>query len=95
MSDKHSPEFPSETRRRTVERHDGFYWEDSVTGETGGPFRSLAEALADSELESADEPTFEPGETLEEAQRELGIADWVDEDTGQPAEESVPRIEEH
>jgi hypothetical protein len=37
----------------------------------------------------------EPGETLAEAEAEIGIADWIDQETGAPAEESVPHIEDH
>ena len=36
-----------------------------------------------------------PFVTLEEAESEIGIANWIDPDTGEPAEESVPRIEDH
>jgi hypothetical protein len=35
------------------------------------------------------------GETLEEAEAEIGIADFVDLETGEPAEESPPRLEDH
>ena len=34
-------------------------------------------------------------ETLEEAEDEIGVAGWIDPDTGEPAEEGVPRIEDH
>ena len=44
--------------------------------------------------ETGDTP-YEPGETLEEAEDEIGIADWIDPDTGQPAEESGPRIKDN
>jgi hypothetical protein len=37
----------------------------------------------------------EPSETLAEAEAEIGIADFVDPDTGEPAEESRPRLEQH
>ncbi|HXF67136.1 MAG TPA: hypothetical protein VNK67_10635 [Burkholderiales bacterium] len=36
-----------------------------------------------------------PGEALREAEDEIGIADWIDPQTGEPAEEQVPRLEEH
>jgi hypothetical protein len=36
----------------------------------------------------------ELGETLQEAESELGISEWIDPDTGVPAEDSVPRIED-
>ena len=37
----------------------------------------------------------EPGETIEEAEAEVGVSGWVDPETGEPAEESIPRLEEH
>jgi len=40
-------------------------------------------------MQSSDEPTsYEPGETLAEAETEIGMSDWVDPDTGLPAEEN-------
>lgn len=86
-------EAPVQDGRRIIERPDGFYWQDTVTGRQSGPFASRAQAEAD--MEYSDESSFEPGEGLDEAEGELGIADWVDPDTGQPAEESVPRLEDH
>ncbi len=79
--------------RKLTERPDGIYWENQKTGEEFGPFASVAEAVADMEYQP--DPAVEPGETLEEAEDELGIANWIDPETGEPAEESVPRIEEH
>jgi hypothetical protein len=38
---------------------------------------------------------FEPGESAEEAKAEIGIADWNDPETGEPAEEDGVRTEEH
>ena len=79
--------------RRIIERPNGFYWQDAATGKEFGPFATRAQAEAD--MEYNDESGYEPGEGLDEAEGELGIADWVDPDTGQPAEESVPRLEDH
>ena len=45
--------------------------------------------------QSEGEADFEPGESLEEAEDEIGIANWVDPDTGAPAEEGIPRLEDH
>ena len=42
-----------------------------------------------------EEGGIEPGESLEEAEAELGIAEWLDPDTGELAEEGVPRVEDH
>ena len=47
-------------------------------------------------MQYRDEPSsYEPGETLAEAEAEIGISDWTDPDTGLPAEEDGTRTEEH
>ena len=46
-------------------------------------------------MQRSDEGSIEPGESLEEAEAELGIANWIDPDTGEPAEDVSPRIEDH
>jgi hypothetical protein len=87
---------PEDERSRIVERPDGFYWHGEDREKEYGPFASLLEAVAD--MQSATDPgdtAFEPGETLAEAEEEIGIADWIDPDTGQPAEDSIPRTEDH
>jgi len=38
---------------------------------------------------------LEAPEGLQEAESELGINEWIDPDTGGPAEDNVPRIEDH
>lgn len=78
---------------RVFEHPDGFYWESKKTGESFGPFTSLAEAQADMLAGGGTE--FEPADTLQEAESEVGIADWIDPDTGGPAEDNVPHIEDH
>jgi len=88
------PETPPDfDRTLVIERPDGFYWQSKETGEEFGPFRTLAEVMADMGFTAEEE--LEPGETLEEAESEIGIAEWIDPDTGVPAEEGVPRIEDH
>lgn len=82
-------------KTRVIERADGFYWLDKQTDDKFGPFASLLEAIADMESNVNYDADLEPGESLKEAEEELGIADWIDPDTGDPAEESVPHIEEH
>jgi len=77
---------------RIIERPDGFYWQSVAGGREYGPFASLSEATED--MENA-EATIEAGESLEEAESEIGIADWIDQETGQPAEESIPRIKDY
>ena len=84
---------PEDDRARVLERPDGFYWRAEDGGAEYGPFPSLAEATAD--MQTADESAYEPGETLAEAEDEIGISGWIDPDTGEPAEESIPRTEDH
>lgn len=85
---------PEDIRSRIVERPDGFYWRSEDGRGEYGPFETLVEALAD--MQSPDEDGgYEPGESLAEAEDEIGISEWIDPDTGQPAEESIPRTEEH
>jgi hypothetical protein len=74
-------------------RPDGYYWQAPDGKQMFGPFESKELALAD--MEVAGEEVQEPGETLQEAEDEIGIADWIDPETGEPAEgQSRPRLEE-
>jgi hypothetical protein len=84
---------PDYDRTRIIERPDGFYWQSKETGEEFGPFPTLLEAVTD--MRTSEETSYEPGESLEEAEAEIGVAEWIDPDTQEPAEESIPRIEEH
>ena len=84
---------PEDDRARILERPDGFYWRAEDGGTEYGPFPTLAEAAAD--MRSAEESAYEPGETLAEAEDEIGISGWIDPDTGEPAEGSIPRTEDH
>lgn len=77
---------------RIVERPDGFYWIDPDSGTEFGPFPTRALAVAD--MLSGVDSDYEAGETLEEAEAELGISDWIDPETGEPAENSVPHLED-
>ncbi|MGZ5093994.1 MAG: hypothetical protein ACXWIP_22500 [Burkholderiales bacterium] len=85
-----SPEFD---QTRITERPDGFYWQSKSGGREYGPFETLLDTIQD--MQGQDETSFEPGETVEEAKAEIGIAEWTDPDTGEPAEEDGLRIEEH
>ena len=89
MTQNSPSEMPEFDDARVLERPDGFYWQSKRTGEEFGPFATLAAAIED--ITDAGDDALEPGERLEEAEDELGIADWIDPDTGAPAEEGVPR----
>ena len=71
-----------------VKRPDGYYWTAPDEKQDYGPFPSYEEALAD--IQATDFETPAPGESLQEAESELGIADWIDPDTGEPAEGLSP-----
>jgi len=93
MGHKVPPPPPEPDRARVIERPDGFYWQSEDRSEEYGPFQTLPEAVA--AMNSANESDLEPDESLEQAEDEIGIAGWIDPDTGQPAEESIPHIEDH
>lgn len=78
---------------RIVERPDGVYWQAMDGGREYGPFATLLEAVQD--MQTSGESDLEPGETLAEAEGEIGIADYADPETGEPAEERGPRLEDH
>jgi hypothetical protein len=84
---------PEYDRARIVERPDGFYWQSRTGGKESGPFATLLEAVEDMQYNA--DSDFEPGESVEQAEAEIGIAEWVDPETGELAEEQTPRIEDH
>ena len=84
---------PDYDATRITERPDGFYWQSKKEdGREYGPFATLLAAVQDMLASRNGAP--EPGETLEEAQSEIGIANWIDPETGAPAEEERPHIED-
>jgi len=78
---------------RIIERPGGFYWRAKGEVREHGPFDTLFEAVQD--MQSSEGQAPEPGATLQEAEANIGIAEWIDPETGQPAEEERPRLEEH
>lgn len=84
------PDFDS---TRFIERPDGFYWQTLDGAREFGPFATLIEAIEDMRLVEDEE--LEVGESVFEAEDEIGIAGWVDPDTGELAEDHVPRLEDH
>jgi hypothetical protein len=87
------PQTPADyDEARVIERPDGFYWQAGEDGKEVGPFATLLDAVNDREFADGN---LEVGEGLAEAESEIGIADWLDPDTGEPAEEPIPRIEDH
>ena len=81
---------PGYDQMRVIERPNGFYWQDRLSDELYGPFPTLLEAVQD--MQDQDNTSYEEGESLEEAEAEIGIADWIDPETGEPAEGLQPRL---
>ena len=81
---------PGYDQTRVTERPDGFYWQDKLTDELYGPFPTLVEAMQD--IQDQADTSYEEGESLKEAEAEIGIADWTDPETGEPAESLQPHL---
>lgn len=76
-----------------VERPDGWYWVAPDGQQEFGPFENRGAARTDRDRYSEEAPS--EGETVQEAEQEIGIADWIDAETGAPAEgQSPPHLEE-
>lgn len=72
-------------------RPDGYYWVAIDGTQEFGPYDTVESALADMQANAEESP--EPGETLQEAEGELGLSDWIDPDTGELAEgQSTPHL---
>ena len=91
------PETPPEyDTTRVIERPDGFYWKRKGEAREYGRFATLLEAVQDMQAtDIGEEAPIEPGETLQEAEAEIGISEWIDPETGQPAEQDGRYLEEH
>jgi hypothetical protein len=82
---------PSENdQTQVIERPDGFYWQDKLSEKLYGPFPTRLEAMQD--MEGQNDNGYEEGESVEDAEAEIGIADWTDPETGDPAEGVSPRL---
>ena len=66
----------SDGGERIFARPDGYYWLAPDGKQEIGPFDTFAEAMAD--MDSGDAAGWTPGETLAEAESEIGVADWID-----------------
>jgi hypothetical protein len=90
MSKRAATPAKDEERGRVIERPDGFYWQSYADSRSYGPFPTLLAAMLDMQNEDV-EGEFEEGESLAEAEAEIGITDWIDPDTGMPAEDTTAR----
>ena len=86
-----SPATPD--RASIVSHPDGYYWIATDGQQEFGPFETYEAAKLDRDAFA--DAAWEPGETLREAESEIGIADWIDPLTGELAlRQSAPHIEE-
>ena len=79
---------PDTAQPDIIERPDGFYWLAEDGRVEVGPFDSYEAAEADRDGAAGDAP--EPGETLQEAESELGMNGWLDSETGSLVEGQSP-----
>lgn len=79
---------PPEPAGRIVARPDGYHWLAQDGKQEFGPFETLE--LAQQDMDAADGGELEPALSLQEAEREIGIGEWLDPETGEPAEGPSP-----
>lgn len=76
-----------------LERPDGYYWLAPDGQLEVGPFESYE--LAQAHRDAVGDEALAPGDALQQAEREVGVTDWLDPETGAPAEgESPPHLQE-
>ena len=87
-----APPNDSQQDANLYERPDGWYWAAPDGHQEFGPFSSRTLARAD--RDRFDQQGVDDPETVQEAESEIGMADWIDAETGQPAEgQSPPHLE--
>jgi len=82
--------FEEDEEARLIERPDGYYWQNKLTEKLHGPFATLLDAMEDTQYR--EDSDYEEGASLHEAEVEIGIADWINPDTGELAEGSAPHL---
>ncbi|MBX3620652.1 MAG: hypothetical protein KF891_11805 [Rhizobacter sp.] len=76
-----------------VERPDGYFWLAGDGEDEFGPYETYE--LAAQARDASSEEAMAPASTLQGHEREIGIADWLDAETGEPAENpSGPHLPE-
>ena len=85
----------TDEQERILARPDGYHWLAVDGRQEFGPFQTIDEALADMSAADDEDGASMPGEMLQDAVRDIGIAEWLDPDTGEPAEgQSPPHLEQ-
>lgn len=86
------PDFVDDEPGRIVARPDGYHWLAHDGKQEFGPFETLE--LAQQDMAAADGREQGSALSLQEAEREIGIREWFDPETGEPAEGPCPPIPE-
>lgn len=81
---------PDYDRTRIIERPDGFYWQDKQSDKLHGPFATLFDAVLD--MQDRGDTGYGEGESLQEAEAEIGIRGQMDPETGAPEEGFRPHL---
>ena len=71
-----------------LDRPDGYYWSSPDGDEAFGPYETYE--LAEAARDAVGDEAVAPSDALMEAEREIGIADWIDAETGEPAQGQSP-----
>ncbi len=71
-----------------VEHPDGYYWVAPDGKQEFGPFASRESARADRDRWNEEAPA--EGETVQEAESEIGIDKWIDAESGEPGPDPWP-----
>ena len=80
---------------QVVVRPDGYHWVARDGKQEFGPFSTIEEAEAGMDAGADEEGEALEPESLPDIERDIGIADWIDPDTGAPAEgQSPPHLEQ-
>jgi ribosomal subunit interface protein len=81
------------TAATVVERPDGYYWSGLDGSAEFGPYETYE--LAQAARDAVSEEGVAPGTAVLEAERQIGVADWIDVETGEPAQgQSPPHLQE-
>ena len=92
------PAEPGADETSLLEHPDGWYWVAPDGKQQFGPFETCSLARADRDRYGGGDgiETVSEAETLRESEQAIGISEWIDAETGAPAEgQSPPHLEEH
>ena len=78
--------------RDVVEPPDGDHSLVTDNHQGGGPFERYELAQADRDAVGVE--ALAPGETSQETVHEIGVDDWIDAETGSPADDEPPLFQE-